>query len=234
MFNPEKLLGGLMKNSMKGGAGKAKVGLGMGLLGVAMEAFEHFTEKSGPPKAPPGSGPPPAPPDAGRSPAPPGAPPVLSRPPSAPPSAPPAAPGLSPPSSPPPIPGPADKADAAPSSPGTDAVLLIRAMIGAANADGVIDEEERGRILDSLDQSGLSPEERAFMEQELQSPADLESIVREVKSPGMARRVYAASLMAITVDADAEKAYLDNLARRLNLDQAALDDIQEKLGRESP
>ncbi len=223
MFNPEKILGGLLSNSLGGGGKKAKVGMGMGLIGVAMEAFEHFTEKSSPPKAPPGpgAGPPPPPAGAGRSSLPPGAPPAFQ-----------------PPSAPPPTPGPLEEtepgASGGASGSDQDAVLLIRAMISAANADGFIDADERGRILDALNQSNLSREEQTFIEQELRSPVDPGSLLHQVKSPEMARRVYTVSLMAITVDTEAEKVYMDNLARLLELDQSTLDDIHEKLGRENP
>ena len=59
-----------------------------------------------------------------------------------------------------------------------DAVLLIRAMIAAANADGVIDGDERRRILERLEVVGLDEEEKAFIAQELLSPADLEGLSR--------------------------------------------------------
>ncbi len=216
MFNPEKLLGGLLSGSLGGRGTKAKVGVGMGLLGVAMEAFEHFTSKSDPPGAPGAGTAPPPPPWSAKRRLPPGAPPASS-----------------PPSPPPPAPGSRQETAATPPSTDQDAILLIRAMIGAANADGVIDADERERILDSLNRSNLSPEEQTFIENELLSPADQESIVRQVTSPGMARRVYTVSLMAITVDTEAEKVYMDNLARRLELDQSVLNDIYKKSGRET-
>ncbi len=218
MFNPEKLLGGLLSNSLGGGGKKAKVGVGLGLLGVAMEAFEHFTNTPGSPKAPgAGAGPPPPPSGAGRSPQAPAAPPAFS-----------------PPPPPPPAPGPLEETASTPPFSDQDAILLIRAMISAAYADGVIDADERERILDSLNRSDLSPEERTFIQKELLSPADPGSIIRQVTSPEMARRVYTVSLMTITLDTEAEKNYMDNLALRLELDQSTLDDIYKKLGRETP
>jgi uncharacterized membrane protein YebE (DUF533 family) len=107
-------------------------------------------------------------------------------------------------------------------------------MIAAANADGVIDAEERGRILERLNSVGPTPEERAFMAEELLSPTGLDDIVKNVKTAEMAEQVYAVSLMAITVDTDAERRYMTALARRLNLDEAAIQRICQQVGVEHP
>lgn len=64
----------------------------------------------------------------------------------------------------------------------------------------------------------MSSEDTAFLEAELASPVDIERIVREARTPEVAAEVYAASLLAITPDAPAERAYLDLLAARLGLD----------------
>jgi len=206
-------------------------GLAMGLLGVAMEAFEHFTEQGKTPSAgqPPGTPPgdgfvPPPPPGAGNQP-----------------SAPPTGVQVPPPvggaPSPPPLvsggPPPLPSAGyPAPIPPGgrPDAVLLIRAMIAAANADGVIDEQEKANILDKLQDVGLSSEERAFMIQELQEPRSLDDIVGQAATKETARQVYLASLMAVEVDTEAERMYLQTLARRLNLNSTIVEDIHRQTG----
>src|SRR3954447_10526299 len=48
------------------------------------------------------------------------------------------------------------------------ALLLIRAMIAAANADGQITAVERQRILGKLDEAGADADDRRIIEQELQ------------------------------------------------------------------
>jgi uncharacterized membrane protein YebE (DUF533 family) len=57
-----------------------------------------------------------------------------------------------------------------------EAVLLISAMISAAKADGVIDEEERNQILNKLETVDLSDQEHSFIVKELLSPTGLEDI----------------------------------------------------------
>lgn len=219
MFNAEKLLGGMIRSSTRGRRGRSSGlgglvsgGVALGALGVAMEAVEHFVNK------PKNAGPPPTAP--GSPPSMPGAPPPQ-----------PGGPSAAPP--PPPMPGQA----AAPpplSSPGkvpdnADAVLLIRAMIAAANADGTIDETERNAILERLRTVDLSPEEQAFITRELFSPADLDTIVAGVHSPELARQVYAVSLMAIEVDTDQERQYMDALASRMNLDGPTVAQLERSL-----
>ncbi len=212
MFNPEKLLGGLLKQSTGMGRLGTRAAVGMGVLGAAMAAAEHFMNKPGQtptgkaPPGPPAGGPPPAPPQAQRTP-----PPV---------------PGTN---SPPPPPG--RQGDSPPQSEDENgAILLLRAMISSANADGTIDQDERRNIMKKLDSLDLSREEREFIDNELASPCDLETVVGQVKSKDIAKQVYAVSLMAIEVDTDAERNYLKSLADRLKLNQDECHLIHRELG----
>jgi uncharacterized membrane protein YebE (DUF533 family) len=207
MLNAEKLLGGLIRGSVRGrrgGLGSLLTsGVAMGALGVAMEAVDHYMSK---PKA--GATPPP-PPTPGRT--------GLAPPPMPPAGPPSAAPTASPATA---VASPVDK---------SEAVLLIRAMIAAANADGVIDQNERNQIMQRLRAIDLSAEEHAFIIQELLSPADLESIVAGVDSAALARQVYTVSLMAIDVDTPQEVEYMATLASRLGLDPDTIDEIKRGL-----
>lgn len=219
MFNPEKLLGGLIRSSTRGSrgglGGLVSGGAALGVLGVAMEAVEHYMNKSqgtGPLPQTPGA-PPPTPGSA------PPAPPAMGRASAAPP--PPPMPEKPAPVPPPPVAGgPAGN---------PEAVILIQAMIAAANADGLIDQAERNNILKRLQAVDLSPEEHAFIVQELLSPADVETIVGSVNRPELARQVYTVSLMAIDVDTEKERRYMTTLASRLGLDESTVDKIQRNL-----
>jgi uncharacterized membrane protein YebE (DUF533 family) len=96
--------------------------------------------------------------------------------------------------------------------------LTLRAMINAAKADGRIDSEERARLFDRLGAVSLSQEEQDFLFAELAGPMDTDGLVQEAQlSPGLAAHVYAASLLAINPDLPSEKAYLAELAERLQL-----------------
>jgi uncharacterized membrane protein YebE (DUF533 family) len=103
-------------------------------------------------------------------------------------------------------------------------------MIAAANADGVIDGKERNRILKKLETGDLSDQEHSFIVKELLSPAGLEDIISQVKSTETAKKVYTVSLLAIEVDTDAERIYMNTLAQQLGLDESDLNDIYRTLG----
>ena len=109
-----------------------------------------------------------------------------------------------------------------------NARLMIRAMIQAAKADGAIDPAERAAILGDL--GDASEAEIAFVEAELDAPLDLAGFAAGVGGTVKAQ-VYAASLMAIAVDTEAERAYLRGLAQALALDPAAVAGIHRDMGK---
>ncbi len=233
MIDAKKLLRGLLgSRSDQGKRLSAPKGAGLGVLGVALEAISHYKNKmegvaSTPPTGSlsqsgvPASVPPPppgtarphgGPPDLGRASAPPNPPvsgPLTGGPPAAPPSAAdPAAPEIQ------------------------EALLLVRAMIASAAADGMIDADERSRIIEKLESVGINADERAFIETEMAAPQEMESLVADVKDPEMARSVYAASLAAIDLDSEAERSYLRELANRLDLAADDVSAIHESVGAE--
>jgi uncharacterized membrane protein YebE (DUF533 family) len=222
MFNAEKILGGLLMGGSRrrGGLGSLMSGgAALGLVGIAMEAVEHYMGQS---KASGPGQPPPVPPPGRDAPPPPSA-----------------LPGTSPrPSTPPPPPGGMTPPDVVPGVHGAEedpnVILLIRAMIAAANADGVIDQDERARILGKLETMNLSSEEHSFIVRELLAPVSMEKIVTSVKTRETARQVYTVSLLTIEIDTDAERAYINTLARELSLDESDIAEIHKKLGIEKP
>ena len=107
------------------------------------------------------------------------------------------------------------------------AKLMIRAMIEAAKADGVIDAAEQARITDHIKDSG--PEEIAYVQALLAAPIDMDGLVAATDAT-MRSQVYSASLMAMRVDTPVERAYLAQLATALGLDAAARDAIHTGLG----
>lgn len=98
------------------------------------------------------------------------------------------------------------------------ALLLIRAMVSAAMADGQIDAGERQRILGRVEDAGAGDEERRFLERELAAPQPIDALLRDVRDAETAEQVYLASVLAIEADTPAERSYLQYLAARLNLD----------------
>ncbi|MBP2232874.1 uncharacterized membrane protein YebE (DUF533 family) [Azospirillum agricola] len=100
------------------------------------------------------------------------------------------------------------------------ALLLIRAMIAAANADGRISPDEQRRILDSLDAAQAEPEDRRIVEAELRAPRPMDDIVREARDPETAEQIYLASELAVRGGSEVDRQYLAYLASRLGLSDA--------------
>lgn len=107
------------------------------------------------------------------------------------------------------------------------ALLLIRAMIAAANADGEITQEERQRIVSKLDEAGAGPDERRVVEHELRNPISTDALVRAAREEDMAEQVYLASALSMNPDSDAERSYLQYLAARLNLSPQQVQALQQ-------
>jgi uncharacterized membrane protein YebE (DUF533 family) len=110
------------------------------------------------------------------------------------------------------------------------ATLTIRAMINAAKADGRIDEQESRRLLGKMQEDGVTEEERNFVVQEIRKPMETDEIVRDVPNPQVAAQIYTASLMAIQVDTDAERRYLQELASKLGLKQPVVAYLHQAVG----
>ena len=111
---------------------------------------------------------------------------------------------------------------------------LVRAMIAAAKADGRIDAEEKEKIFSRLEGMSLSSEEKAWVFDELSSPLDINAVAARADTPEHAAEIYAASLIAITADTAAERAYLDALAIKLGLDPALVAEIHSAAGEKAP
>jgi uncharacterized membrane protein YebE (DUF533 family) len=107
------------------------------------------------------------------------------------------------------------------------ALVLVRAMIAAARADGHIDDEERSRISDKLSLSGMDAEAASFLEHELAAPVDMDGLVAAATTEEQKVQLYTASRLAIEPESRAERGYLDLLAGRLQLPDALLDHIEK-------
>jgi uncharacterized membrane protein YebE (DUF533 family) len=104
---------------------------------------------------------------------------------------------------------------------------LIRAMIGAAKADGQIDGTETDRIFGHIDTLGLSDEERGFLLSEINTPLTAREVAASATSPEEAAELYAVSVMAVNPRGLAERLYLSDLSRQLKLEPALAKTIHD-------
>lgn len=102
--------------------------------------------------------------------------------------------------------------------PNEHAILLLRAMIASALSDGLIDAEERQRIVGRLADAGLGAEERQFLDREIAMPWSPQQFAAASTTPEVRSEIYLASSIAIDADTPAEQAYLRYLAATLGLD----------------
>lgn len=114
-------------------------------------------------------------------------------------------------------------------APGMERVLL-RAMIGAAKADGQIDQKELSTLFERFGSETATAQEKQFLFDELSRPVDVDALAAEARSPVQAAQIYAASLLAIHVDTDAERQHLARLASALGLDEATVAELHRMTG----
>ncbi|RWM12040.1 MAG: tellurite resistance TerB family protein [Mesorhizobium sp.] len=105
-------------------------------------------------------------------------------------------------------------------------LMLVRAMISAAKADGHVDDEERQKIADKLKLAGIGADAEKFLMTELESPLDLDTLVASAKTDAQKLELYTASRLTIDPNTRTERGYLDLLAGRLGLPDALVDHVE--------
>lgn len=204
MFNAEKLLGKIVKETLggskKGGGIFDSLSSGAGLMtiiGLGVGAFEILNDQKEQKSS--GSVAAPAPPAIPSSSQKTGAPP------------------------PPPLPGttqtpPIPSAGSEEKTEGEELALrLIQVMIAAAHADGTLDESEEKAILERLHGAELNSDEKMFLLDELHKPKSLAELTRGIKDQAVAKTMYMLAVATIEVDTEAERSWLDELGTQLDI-----------------
>jgi uncharacterized membrane protein YebE (DUF533 family) len=96
-------------------------------------------------------------------------------------------------------------------------LTLVGAMIAAAKSDGHIDADEEARIFAKVDESKLDNEEKGLIMELLRRPPTIDDLAAKATGPERALEIYAASLLAIDPNHEAEQDYLNRLATRLDI-----------------
>ncbi len=94
---------------------------------------------------------------------------------------------------------------------------MLAAMIAAAKADGHIGSDEKELIEAEVQRLSGDDGDRRWVHEELEKPADPVAIAKLAQTPEMAAEIYLASLLVTERDSFMERAYLDELARALEL-----------------
>ncbi|MCG9683486.1 tellurite resistance TerB family protein [Vibrio sp. Isolate23] len=107
--------------------------------------------------------------------------------------------------------------------------LIIKAMIAAAKADGHVDAEEMQRIESTLKEAGADAGLQTMLHNELNKPLDPSEIARLAQSPQQASEIYLASLIVVDEQNFMEKAYLQELAKQLQLAPEVTFQLEQQL-----
>ncbi|MEM8575922.1 MAG: tellurite resistance TerB family protein [Pseudomonadota bacterium] len=110
------------------------------------------------------------------------------------------------------------------------AELCLRGMIEAIKSDGQVSQGEIERLTGKLAEGGITSEEKQFVQAQMSKPADLAGLVRDIPNPEVGIQVYAAALMAISVDTPAEKVFLHGLAEGTGIAPDAVARLHQMVG----
>jgi len=108
------------------------------------------------------------------------------------------------------------------------AVLMIRAMVNAAKADGRVDNTEQEKIIGKLG-AEVSQDEVNFLKQEFAAPLNVQQFADSVPN-GLEPQIYALSLTSIELDTQDEAQYLGQLAQHMELSPQICNQIHDQVG----
>jgi uncharacterized membrane protein YebE (DUF533 family) len=111
----------------------------------------------------------------------------------------------------------------------THSQAILKALIAAAKADGHVDDRERQVIEGEFSRLDADPEVRQWLQAELQKPLDPAEVARAATTPEIASEMYLATLLAVDEQNFMERAYLDELARQLKLDDGLKARLEQQM-----
>lgn len=116
-------------------------------------------------------------------------------------------------------------------SAGIRSQAMLLAIINAAKADGVLDDQERTAIQAQVQQNTNDPNALAWVKQELSKPINVQELAALATNPQVATEIYVASLAACASGGTnaAEQAYLAQLQQALGIDDALKQSIEQTL-----
>ncbi|WP_405118669.1 tellurite resistance TerB family protein [Pseudomonas leptonychotis] len=109
---------------------------------------------------------------------------------------------------------------------------ILKALVGAAKADGHVDARERQLIEGELVKLTDDAELQHWLQAELNKPLDPAEIARAASTPEMAAEMYVASVLMVDEEHFMERAYLEELARQLKLDPALKSELEAQVRQE--
>jgi uncharacterized membrane protein YebE (DUF533 family) len=106
---------------------------------------------------------------------------------------------------------------------------VVRAMIGAAKADGHIDADEQRKIFDHVERLDLDAASKALVFDALAKPVDLAEVAAAARTPEQRAELYVACRMVIDPDEPAERSYMEALAFHLALPKELVAHLEQQV-----
>ncbi len=106
---------------------------------------------------------------------------------------------------------------------------ILRAVIGAAKADGHVDDRERQLIDAEIAKLTSDPAMQRWFDQELNKPLDPTDIASAASTPEIAAEMYLASVLIVDEENFMERSYLQELASQLKLDPALKAELEKEV-----
>lgn len=96
-------------------------------------------------------------------------------------------------------------------------LILLKAMIAAAKADGHINKKEIEIINEQMNKLGLSKEVADVLEDEISKPLDVKEIAALADNQAIASEIYLVSAVVTDKENSMERDYLETLAKTMQL-----------------
>ncbi|WP_134677067.1 tellurite resistance TerB family protein [Ectopseudomonas khazarica] len=109
---------------------------------------------------------------------------------------------------------------------------ILKALVAAAKADGHVDARERQLIEEELGKLAQDAELQGWLHTELNKPLDPADVARAATTPEMAAEMYLASVLMVDEEHFMERAYLEELARQLQLAPALKAELEAQVRQE--
>ena len=102
---------------------------------------------------------------------------------------------------------------------------ILLAIIGAAKADGHVDDRERALIDQEIARLGADDALQRWFDDQLRQPLDPARVAAAASTPEMAAEMYLASALVVDEESFMERAYLQELVKQLRLDPALVSEL---------
>ncbi len=96
-------------------------------------------------------------------------------------------------------------------------LILLKAMIAAAKADGHINKKEIEIIHEQINTLGLSKDVADVLEDEISKPLDVKEIAALAENQAIASEIYLVSAVVTDKENSMERSYLETLAKAMQL-----------------